>query len=380
MLTRDIGNDCALLPALKHHLMQHLVGYRALFVALGGTSYAAVNLPRDSVRARQIARGAVGSSEIRRDAVGSSAIRRGAVGSAEAAGLRAEDFRPGELPGRGERGLPGPQGSPGPQGVRGPHGSPGPQGSPGPEGPPGPSHVDTDEATTAQKNAATFSFGGRQRIALGQQPQDDMHPGSGIVEVASGDGRVAQLTHYRYGTTLRSTGYLGNQLELWLGNAGQPNFSVRGNRSHLGALVQARNAADTAGLMLDFGQELRPKLSLENNAVVPNAQLAIENPQPNGSIVFATKLGGMIVDHVAIDNSGTLQARSDVELGDSAADKVHFQGSTGRGLPGADPGALNTSLTASDVSSPAQVANLLNQDRSAINALRDTLVGYGLVR
>jgi hypothetical protein len=240
--------------------------------------------------------------------------------------------------------------------------------------------VESEEATTAQKNAATFSFGGHQRIALGQQAQQDMNPGSGIVEVASGDGRLAQLTHYRYGTTLRSTGYLGNQLELWLGDAGQPNFSVRGNRSGVGALVQARNAADTAGLMLDFGQPLRPKLSLENNAAVPNAQLAIENPQPNGSIVFATKLGGMIIDHVAIDNSGTLQARDNVELGDSAADRVHFQGSTGRGLPGTDPGTLNAGLTASDAASPAQVANLLNEDRRAVNALRDTLVGYGLMR
>jgi hypothetical protein len=144
--------------------------------------------------------------------------------------------------------------------------------------------------------------------------------------------------------------------------------------------VQARNAADTAGLMLDFGEPLRPKLALENNAVVPNAQLAIENPQPNGSIVFATKLGDMIADHVAIDNSGTLQARDDVDLGDSATDRVHFQGSTGRGLPGTDPGTLNASLTASDVASPAHVASLLNQDRVAINALRDALVGYGLVR
>jgi hypothetical protein len=148
----------------------------------------------------------------------------------------------------------------------------------------------------------------------------------------------------------------------------------------VGAVVQARDANDGTGLRLDFGQQLRPKLSLEDNGAVPNAQLAIENPQPNGSIVFATKLGGMMVDHVAIDNSGTLHARGDVELGDSATDRVHFHGSTGRGLPGNDPGALKSSLTASDAASPQQVANLLNQDRVAINALRDALVGYGLVK
>jgi hypothetical protein len=290
------------LSSLKEHLTQHIVGYLALAVALGGTSYAAVQLPCNSV---------------------------GVQGSARNSG---------------------------------------------------PVDVDADKATTAQKNAATFSFGGRQRIALGQQPRDDYNPGSGIVEVASGDGRVAQLTHYRYGTTIRSTGYLGNLLELWLGDKGQPNFSVRGNRSRVGALVQARNATDTAGLMLDFGQRLRPKLWLDENKAVPNAQLAIENPQPNGSIVFATKPDDRIVDHVAIDNSGTFRAKGDIELGDSAADTVHFHGSTGRGRPGTDPGILNRSLSPSDATSPKQVAHLLNQDRSAINALRDALVGYGLVK
>jgi hypothetical protein len=36
------------------HIRQHIVGYVALFVALGGTSYAAVSLPRDSVGGAQI--------------------------------------------------------------------------------------------------------------------------------------------------------------------------------------------------------------------------------------------------------------------------------------------------------------------------------------
>jgi hypothetical protein len=37
----------------------------ALFIALGGTSYAAVNLPRDSIGAVQLRPGSVGSSEVR---------------------------------------------------------------------------------------------------------------------------------------------------------------------------------------------------------------------------------------------------------------------------------------------------------------------------
>ena len=47
----------------------------ALFIALGGTSYAAASLARNSVGSAQIRTNAVGSSEIRSRAVGSSEIR-----------------------------------------------------------------------------------------------------------------------------------------------------------------------------------------------------------------------------------------------------------------------------------------------------------------
>ena len=36
------------------HVRNNLVAYLALFVALGGTSYAAITIPRNSVGARQI--------------------------------------------------------------------------------------------------------------------------------------------------------------------------------------------------------------------------------------------------------------------------------------------------------------------------------------
>ena len=52
------------------HLRRNTVGYLALTVALGGTSYAAVQLPRDSVGAEQLRSGAVGRSELRGAQVG----------------------------------------------------------------------------------------------------------------------------------------------------------------------------------------------------------------------------------------------------------------------------------------------------------------------
>jgi hypothetical protein len=55
----------------------------ALFIALGGTGYAAVALPSNSVGASQIRTNAVGRSEVRTDAVGKSEIRASAVGKSE---------------------------------------------------------------------------------------------------------------------------------------------------------------------------------------------------------------------------------------------------------------------------------------------------------
>src|SRR4051794_2099071 len=51
----------------------------AVFIALGGTTYAAATLPRNSVGAAQIRSNAVGSSEIRSGAIRSSELRNGSV-------------------------------------------------------------------------------------------------------------------------------------------------------------------------------------------------------------------------------------------------------------------------------------------------------------
>jgi hypothetical protein len=44
---------------LTDHLRANVIGYLALFVALGGTGYAAVTIPRNSVGTRQLRNGAV---------------------------------------------------------------------------------------------------------------------------------------------------------------------------------------------------------------------------------------------------------------------------------------------------------------------------------
>jgi hypothetical protein len=66
----------------------------ALFIALGGTSYAAVTLPANSVGRTQIRSSGVGQSEIAPNAVGRSEIRRGGVAQNE---LRDASVGPGEI-------------------------------------------------------------------------------------------------------------------------------------------------------------------------------------------------------------------------------------------------------------------------------------------
>src|SRR5437762_14239527 len=105
---------------LRFHIRNNLIAYIALFIALSGTSYAAIKLPRDSVTSRELAPKSVGSSELKDNAVTSRKVK----------GLLARDFKPGQL------GQVAAQGGSATQGPEGPPGPPGPAGAPGPAGPP----------------------------------------------------------------------------------------------------------------------------------------------------------------------------------------------------------------------------------------------------
>jgi hypothetical protein len=73
----------------------------AVFIALGGTTYAAVTLPKNSVKAKQIAKNAVGASEIKAGAVRTTEVKDGS--------LFMQDFAAGQLPqgAKGDKGDPG---------------------------------------------------------------------------------------------------------------------------------------------------------------------------------------------------------------------------------------------------------------------------------
>jgi hypothetical protein len=58
-LDDQFNQGATMFTRVTTHLRHHLVAYLALFVALGGTSYAATRLPADSVSSEQIVNGSV---------------------------------------------------------------------------------------------------------------------------------------------------------------------------------------------------------------------------------------------------------------------------------------------------------------------------------
>jgi hypothetical protein len=89
---------------MLEHLKRNAVAYTALFLALGGTSYAAVRLPAGSVGSKELHSGAVTKTKLQRGAVTSAAVQDHT--------LKAVDFARGQL-------TPGPKGDAGPKGDKG---------------------------------------------------------------------------------------------------------------------------------------------------------------------------------------------------------------------------------------------------------------------
>src|SRR3954451_18898481 len=124
-----------------------VVAYLALFVALGGTSYAAIKLPANSVGSRQLKNGAVTGAKVK------------------AHSLLANDFRTGQLKAgaQGPAGAPGAKGdagTPGVKGDKGNTGSTGPTGVTGPTGATGPTYWTSRIKSVPSAGPPTvFSYG-----------------------------------------------------------------------------------------------------------------------------------------------------------------------------------------------------------------------------
>lgn len=143
------------------YLRAHHLGLLALFVALGGTSYAAVSLPRNSV----------GTSQLKNNAVVSAKVKDHS--------LLARDFKRGQLP-RGPRGL---QGLKGDTGSQGPKGDTGPKGDAGLPGPAGSARAWAEVNAGGVSLAPTFKTGKVQGFTAVTNPSTGMYcltPAAGI--------------------------------------------------------------------------------------------------------------------------------------------------------------------------------------------------------
>jgi hypothetical protein len=86
----------------SHMSFANLVSLMALFIALGGTTYAAVALPKNSVGAKQIKKNAVAASEIKKNAVRAAEVKSNAVGASE---LRSNAVASGDIADNGVAGA-----------------------------------------------------------------------------------------------------------------------------------------------------------------------------------------------------------------------------------------------------------------------------------
>jgi len=122
-----------------------VVSSLALFVALGGTSYAAIALPTNSVGSDQLKPRAVKGSDIRASAITSTKVK--------AWSLLRTDFKPGELPAgsAGPRGVDGLKGDAGAAGATGPKGADGTAGVRGAPGAPGETGADGTPGATGEQ-------------------------------------------------------------------------------------------------------------------------------------------------------------------------------------------------------------------------------------
>jgi hypothetical protein len=191
----------------------------AIFIALGGTSYAALSLPRASV----------GHRELKRDAVSTTRIADRSI--------QRRDLARDVLAGRGN-GQAGPVGPAGPKGDTGPQGPQGPQGQQGPPGPAG-----------SGGGGAPLTAGVAQRTVAASRGCDELELTADTVTLA----RPSRL----FVSIQANVSNFGNNTGFWLLLDVQ---QVGGGNSFTGRMLHAKEVQDSeyqlmSGSYLIMGNE-----------------------------------------------------------------------------------------------------------------------------
>lgn len=137
-----------------------IVATLALFIALGGISYAAIKIPNNSVGTKQLKKSAVNSAKVRDRSLLAKDFRKGQIphGATGAQGAPGMIGPTGAAGATGASGIPGAVGATGPTGAAGVTGENGDPGQPGGAGPTGPTGV-TGPSTTAVSSGVVVNLG-----------------------------------------------------------------------------------------------------------------------------------------------------------------------------------------------------------------------------
>ena len=156
----------------------------AVFIALGGASYAAVAIPANSVGTNQLKKSAVAGPKIKKNAINSAKVKDGS--------LQRGDFASGTL----LQGLQGPKGDPGAPGPTGNAGAPGISGRTyviGAEVSVNPGQVDTAQVTCPAGKKVMGGGGGTEGnapiVAMGQ-----INDSTWAVNVRNNEGVPAKVS------------------------------------------------------------------------------------------------------------------------------------------------------------------------------------------
>lgn len=235
-----------------------MVAYAALFVAFGGTSYAALKLPDNSVGTAQLRDGSVTSSKLAAGAVTGSKVKRGS--------LHASAFKSKSLP-------TGPKGDPGASGRQGTAGSQGPSGLPGSPG------VDGQPSVPASASAFSDDAGavppGPMDLVIKQVTIDMPRPGKLlVVDAALESGTIDNTSNtslvYVAGVYVDGVGIPGTEFDCSCVAPAQTSYALPQFSMRQGSISDIAAGPHTVTLALT-----RTSGSQANNLAGPEGRLLV---------------------------------------------------------------------------------------------------------
>jgi hypothetical protein len=124
----------------------------------------------------------------------------------------------------------------------------------------------------------------------------------------------------------------------------------------------------------------RPRLLISDAGdSIPGAVLAVENQEPDGSVVLSTRdPNGGVADRVIVHSDGSVSIPGQTVFGASPLTPVRFHGTSASGRQGQDPGRVAV-VSNGDITDQGRLAEVLNETRLAVNSLRSSLLAHGLI-